>query len=394
MARPVFRKAIVGELVNDAGSGRMNTLGAVGDFNGDGIPDYITCGRNGKMAWFENGGADREYTMHDVAEIRMQECGGSAIDLTGNGRDDIINGSEAGNDEMSWWENTGGEGSWPRRVIAKTGKTQMHDTLIGPIKNDGVPYLVFTNQGRGTTVYCVPIPKDPRVSPWPGLEVIAEDKWLPNPQHTWSKDGRQPDEGLALGDVDNDGLLELVSGVSYYKWNGSGWDAVRFTDETYITNKIVVADIDHDGKNEILLSEGDAYIYGHDQGCKLAWFKPVGEAYKECWTEHIIESGLLDAHSIAVADLCGNGKNDIFVGEIGAVKRNSDCEDYIIRQPRLMVYENDGHGNFPARYLIDEGTGIHEAVLVDLDGDGKLDIIGKPLHGPEKWKIHAWYRED
>jgi len=324
---------------------------------------------------------------------KFRIAGGRTIDLTGNGYPDIINGSEANNDEMSWWENTGKfDGEWKRHVIAKTGRVQMHDTVIGEIKNDGLKYLVFTNQGTATTVYCVPIPSDPYQSPWPNLEVIASGKSLPNPQRGRA-DSVQPDEGLALGDVDNDGLLEVVSGVSYYKWNGKAWETVKFTDQNYITNKICVADIDRDGKNEILLSEGDSYIYGHDDGCKLAWFKPKDDNYKGFWTEHILDTGLLDAHSIAVADLCSNGYPDIFVGEIGAIKRGGSCEDYIIRKPRLLIYENDGKGNFTTRHIIDEGTGIHEAVLVDLDGDGKLDIIGKPLHGAEKWNIHVWYRD-
>ena len=102
---------------------------------------------------------------------------------------------------------------------------------------------------------------------------------------------------------------------------------------------------------------------------------------------------MLDAHSIAVADLCGNGYTDLFIGEIGAVRRGSDSEDFIIRKPRLLIYENDGKGSFPVRYTVDEGTGTHEAVLIDLTGDGKLDIVGKPLHGEEQWKIHVWYRE-
>jgi hypothetical protein len=294
---------------------------------------------------------------------------------------------------MSWWENTGKfDGEWMRRVIAKTGRNQMHDTLIGEIKNDGVKYLAFTNQGSATTVYCVPIPKDPYQSPWPGLEVVASGKSLPNPGLTWSDTKLQPDEGIALGDADNDGKLELVSGVSYYKWNGRAWDAVTFTDQNYITNKIAIADIDMDGRNEIILSEGDSYIYGHDEGCKLAWFKPAGDNYTGVWQEHIIDTGLLDAHSIAVADLCGNGHPDIFVGEIGAVKRGGGSENYIIRPPRLFIYENDGKGNFMTRHIIDEGTGVHEAVLADLSGDGRLDIIGKPLHGPEKWNIHVWRR--
>ncbi len=43
-----------------------------------------------------------------------------------------------------------------------------------------------------------------------------------------------------------------------------------------------------------------------------------------------------------------------------------------------MIYENDGRGIF-TRHIIDEGTGTHEAILVDLRQTGHLDILGKPL---------------
>ncbi|MCL2815495.1 MAG: VCBS repeat-containing protein [Oscillospiraceae bacterium] len=398
MAKPIFEKMTIGELENNTGTSAMNTLGCAADINADGLLDYVVCGRNGEMAWFENTGKREKWIRHPIARIKSQECGGCAADLTGSGFFDIINGSDYSNDELCWWENTGNfeGGEWRRRTIAKTGKGQMHDTLTGEIKNDGAGYLAFTNQGGKTTVYCVPIPENPYISPWPGLEIIAEGLTLPNPAHTWDKSGMQPEEGLALGDVDNDGKLELVCGTSYYKWNGDqgGWNAVKFTDKNYITTKILIADIDHDGKNEIILAEGDAYIYGHDEGCKLAWFKPDGEKYGEEWTEHIIETGLLDIHSIAAANLCSEGFCDIFAGEIGAVARGGNSEKYIIRLPRLMVYENDGRGNFTTRHIIDEGTGTHEAALIDIDGDGRLDIIGKPLHGDEKWNIHVWYRKN
>jgi hypothetical protein len=30
-------------------------------------------------------------------------------------------------------------------------------------------------------------------------------------------------------------------------------------------------------------------------------------------------------------------------------------------------------------------------LLVDVRNRGVLDIVGKPLHGPEKWKVHVYY---
>jgi hypothetical protein len=34
-----------------------------------------------------------------------------------------------------------------------------------------------------------------------------------------------------------------------------------------------------------------------------------------------------------------------------------------------------------------------DGVMADLRHTGCLDTLGKPLNGPEKWKIHAWYNE-
>lgn len=388
MSRPGFTKKIIGELVNAIGPGQMNTFCNVGDFNNDGFIDFVVCGRYGKMVWLENKGGTGEWEQHLIDEADKLECGGSVIDLNGDGYPDIINGSEGGYDEIYWWENPcKPDVKWKKRLIAKTGHGQFHDTIIGEVKNDGRKYLVFDNQQDGTTVYCVPLPKDPTVSPWPDIEVIAAGKRLPNP---WSNRGYQPDEGLAVGDVDNDGKLEVVCGITWYKYVDGKWEEHIFTNEHYITNKIAIGDIDGDGKNEIVLSEGDALIYGKKEGCKLAWFKPKDDV-NDLWEEHVIDSGLLDAHTLHLADLCGNGYLDIFAAEIGSADNTTD--DYKFRLPRLMVYENDGKGNFPVRYIIDEGTGTHEAQLVDLRNKGVLDIIGKPLHGPEKWKIHAWYND-
>jgi len=101
-----------------------------------------------------------------------------------------------------------------------------------------------------------------------------------------------------------------------------------------------------------------------------------------------LEDFLLDAHSLQLGDVCGNGRLDILVGEVGVA--DGETDDYIVRPPRLIVYENQGNGSF-SRHIIDEGTGIHDALLVDMRNAGVLDIVGKPLHGPEKWNVHVYY---
>lgn len=392
MAVPKYRIVRIGELVNATGGGQMNTLAIVGDLTGNGRGDVVVSGRNGTMGWFENTGEpsrDGGWPFHKIDDVTNQETGGLIRDLTGNGLGDIINGNDASADEMSWWENPGDpHKTWKRRMIVKTGKTQMHDTAIGLPKDDGVEYLVFTNQKGegGTSVYCVPIPADPRVSPWPYLEEITAAKSVPHP----AGGGRtQPEEGLAIGDVDGDGKNEVVCGTHWYKWENDRWTEHQFA-EGYMTTKCAIAGIDGDGENEIVLAEGDPCAYGVAEGGKLAWFKPAADP-AGMWNEHRLAEGLLDAHTLHIGDFCGNGRADILYAEIG-MPEPGNREAHGVRAPETAILENDGSGTF-TKHVIDRGRGLHEGVLYDIDGRGTPDLIGKPLHGPERWAIHVYYRE-
>lgn len=374
MSKPVFERMVIGELENEVGPAPMNTLFNVADLNNDGRLDIFTTGRDGRMAWFENPGGTGEWTRHIIDEVERLECGGLAYELTDSGYRDIINGGDWRSDQLSWWENPGPAGGlWKRRLIAETGAGQFHDEMIGDVTGDGQLSLLFGNQ-RAATLSRIPLPTDPRVSPWPGVEIIARDLLV---------DGL-PEEGLFIADIDGDGENEIIAGAHWYKWAGGKWQKNQYA-EHYITTVIAVGDIDGDGKLEIVLSEGDPCIYDHPEGGKLGWFKP-GSDIRQMWQEHRLAEGLLDAHSLQLGDICGNGRLDILVGEIG-VRDKLD-----INPPRLFVFENDGQGGF-TRHLIDEGIGTHHARLVDLRGTGKLDIASRPLHGPDKWKIFVWYRQ-
>jgi hypothetical protein len=108
------------------------------------------------------------------------------------------------------------------------------------------------------------------------------------------------------------------------------------------------------------------------------------------WQEHVLADGLLDAHSLRLGDLNGNGHLDILAGEVGFADRETG--EYLVHLPCIMVYENDGHANFD-RHVIDEGTGAHDAWLADMRGKGVLDIVTRPLQGAEKWHLHVYYNE-
>ncbi len=49
----------------------------------------------------------------------------------------------------------------------------------------------------------------------------------------------------------------------------------------------------------------------------------------------------------------------------------------------------DGKGNFPTEIVISKGIDVHESGIADLDGDGDLDILGKPYNGDTP-RIDIW----
>ncbi len=373
MSIPRFVREAIGSLDNTEFTS-MNTLLTIGDINSNGLIDVVVSGRSGYMVWFENpGNLDVPWKRHPIDTVENQECGGITYDLTGNGYVDLINGGDGNSSELSWWQNPGPSGeTWQRHIIYKTNHNQFHDERVGDITGDGRLSLVFWNNGDGA-LYWAPLPKDPTISPWPHVELIARDRRV----------GKWSEEGLAIVDLDGDGQNEIVAGTHWYKYTNGTWTSHQFA-EDYISTVVSVADLDGDGQLELLLSEGDAMLYGKREG-KFAWFKPRNDI-RQLWEEHLVADDLLEPHTLQVGDISGNGHPDVVVGEIGHWPQLES------RPPRLFVYENDGTGHLTP-HLIDEGTGNHHARLVDLTNNGRLDIVSRPLLGDHKWNVYVWYNE-
>ena len=67
-------------------------------------------------------------------------------------------------------------------------------------------------------------------------------------------------------------------------------------------------------------------------------------------------------------DFDGDGNQDIFTAEM-QLGKNPD--------PKTRILLGDGGGNFK-EMVVHSGFGLHESVLIDLNGDKLLDILGKP----------------
>ncbi len=94
------------------------------------------------------------------------------------------------------------------------------------------------------------------------------------------------------------------------------------------------------------------------------------EYVKGAWIPHEIAQ-IHYGHSLAVLDVDGDGNLDIFCAEQRLNGQNADSKIYI--------FYGDGQGHFTPS-IVDRGYDLHEAKIADLNGDGLPDILGKPYN--------------
>jgi hypothetical protein len=106
----------------------------------------------------------------------------------------------------------------------------------------------------------------------------------------------------------------------------------------------VVGDLNNDGVPEFVISTRNPE--------QLHWFGRTG-------------SGDWEPHSLQVADFDGDGRPDIYVGEMGLT-------DWPHAQQRIFL----SRGDRMEEHIIDAGVGTHEAQVIELGG--RVGIVSKP----------------
>jgi hypothetical protein len=99
---------------------------------------------------------------------------------------------------------------------------------------------------------------------------------------------------------------------------------------------------------------------------------------KKLWDRHVIDDKLKWGHAVWCADLDGDGGDELIIG----VRDN--LSDKPGERCGVRIYKAlDDKGTKWERHLIDEGgVAVEDLAAVDLDGDGKIDIVavGRATH--------------
>jgi hypothetical protein len=334
------------KIVDNEMSGDCKMLG---DIDGDSFLDIVIAGYT--MYWY----AYPNWIKTLIATCDTEFTTDAALgDIDGDDDLDIVvpDGPEINN--LRWFENPRPEGnpaddSWSRHVIGTIGGWGK-DVELDDFDDDG-RLDVATRSHSDVYVF------------------------FQNSTNTWNKVHIYHiggGEGMSSGDIDGDGDRDLVCPGYWLENPRPAGDPAQNTwikhdiDTVYDNAKVLVADFNDDGKNEVVFSNSEA-----DGEVRLY---EVSNLENDSWARYDIDY-LDKCHTLQAADMDLDGDLDLVASEMFQ---------------NVIIFLNEGNMLMWPKQVLGPG-GLHNGVVDDIGNDGDFDIVGSMYIGHPTVKI--WENE-
>jgi len=348
------------------------------DIDGDGRLD-IAAGRNYYLApkW------TRYSDYRDGAETNGPDVDDNyegAMDVNNDGRVDVLSSGWMRRQGIWWYENPGKPGvKWNSHALhpAEGLEGMVIGNLSGRSDKDVLVNYFARKPGRGLI--------------W--FEHIDQAPWFK--EHVLGPENVGVVHGAGIGDINGDGRNDVVTPAGWFEAPAEpaaqSWTwrpDYQFT--PFGSDRpggaglpMLVTDANGDGMNDIII--------GSDHGYGLAWYEQTSEGGKRRFRKHWIETDFPTFHTMALADLDGDGKPELITGKQLLAHNGGDAGGY---EPVFVFYYKIDRGRFerhivsysyltpyfgpearneaPPNYIVGVGMRLQ---VEDLNGDGRKDIV-------------------
>jgi hypothetical protein len=328
---------------------------AAGDLDGDGHVELVVAGTPA-LSWYrpdtlESGVIDNGHVF---------QVGVTLADLDNDGvREIVIGDCDPPQHLFIFKPGATLDAPWRKIVVDATMAGSPHDVLVVDIDDDGELEIVANN-----------------IDAHPGLYIYKRaTAALDGPWRKYAVQTGFFEEGLAVGDFDGDGAIEISAGPNLYRQPSAGpfagpWIQQPLARDFREMCRNVAVDINGDGKPELVVIESE-YMDG-----RLSWFEHDA---RSGWIEQRLPGRYVFGHSLDCRRDPVTNRVTIFVAEMAQGGWNPPYN----WDARLLELISDDDGRMWRESLVFVGAGTHEAEACDIDNDGEVEYVGKECFRPK-----------